>query len=80
MLGSRGGFWPLDIHAPTPTGAAYDLSQTVGIVRVPGSVSFELVAEVVDALTRGDVGSYPEGAAQACVAVPGGLGATAERA
>jgi hypothetical protein len=55
------------------------LAATVGIVRVPGDISSELVAEAVVALARGDLGSHPEGAAQARVAVLGQLGATAER-
>jgi len=56
------------------------LAATVGIVRVLGYISSELIAEAVVALTRGDLGSHPEGAAQARVAVLGQLGAATERA
>lgn len=41
------------------------LAATVGIIRVPGDISSELVAEAVVALTRGDLCSHPEGTAQA---------------
>src|SRR5690606_16476139 len=40
------------------------LAATIGIIRVPGYISSELVAEAVVALTRGDLGGHPEGAAQ----------------
>lgn len=56
------------------------LAVTIGIVRVPGGVSSELVAEAIVALTRGDLGSHPESAAQAGVAVLGQLRAIPERA
>lgn len=56
------------------------LAATVGIVRVPGGVPSELIAEAVVALTRGNLGSHPEGAAQTRVAVLGQLGAATKRA
>ena len=56
------------------------LAATVGIVRVPGDISSELIAEAVVALTRGDLGSHPEGPAQARIAVLGQLRAATERA
>jgi hypothetical protein len=45
------------------------LATTIGIVRVPGDISSELVAEAIVALTRGDLGSHPEGPAQARIEI-----------